>query len=37
VGDFPAVIPEVTGSAYLTGFNQFIVDPRDPFPQGFLL
>jgi proline racemase len=37
VGDLPAVIPEITGSAYITGINQFIVDPRDPFPQGFLL
>jgi proline racemase len=37
VGDLPAVIPEITGSAYITGINQFIVDSRDPFPQGFLL
>ncbi len=37
VGEFPAVIPEITGSAYMTGFNQFMIDPRDPFPQGFLL
>jgi proline racemase len=32
-----AVIPYVTGSAYLTGFNQFVVDDRDPFPSGFVL
>jgi proline racemase len=31
------VIPEITGSACLTGLHQFIVDPQDPFPQGFLL
>lgn len=37
VGNLPAVIPEITGSAYITGINQFIVDSRDPFPQGFLL
>ena len=37
VGDLPAVIPEITGSAYITGINTFIVDSRDPFPQGFLL
>lgn len=32
-----AVIPRVTGCAYLTGFHQFILDPRDPFPGGFAL
>jgi proline racemase len=37
VGDFLAVVPEITGSAYITGVHQFIVDPRDPFPQGFML
>lgn len=37
VGALPAVIPEVTGSAYLTGRHEFFVDPNDPFAQGFLL
>jgi proline racemase len=37
VGDFPAVMPEITGSASITAVNQFFVDPRDPFPQGFML
>jgi len=37
VGDYLAVIPEVTGSAYITGFNQFVVDPEDPLPNGFFL
>jgi proline racemase len=37
VGEFPAVVPEITGSAHLTGYHVFVVDPRDPFPQGFLL
>jgi len=34
---FPAVIPRVTGSAYITGFHQFVLDPEDPFPEGFQL
>jgi proline racemase len=34
---FPAVIPKVTGSAYITGFHQFVLDNEDPFPEGFLL
>jgi len=37
VGDFKAVVPEVTGSAYITGIQQFIVDPSDPLKYGFCL
>ena len=38
VGDYPAVIPEVTGSAYITGFNHIFLDPDDPLgAEGFLL
>ena len=37
VGDLAAVVPEVRGSAHVTGVNQFVLDPRDPFPEGFLL
>lgn len=35
VGGIPAVIPEVTGSAWVTGFNTFVLDDTDPFPEGF--
>jgi proline racemase len=37
VGEYEAVIPTITGSAYITGIQQFMLDPRDPFPAGFLL
>ncbi len=37
VGDKPAVIPTVTGRAWVTGTAQFHLDPTDPFPEGFLL
>jgi proline racemase len=37
VGDLPAVVPEVRGSAQITGVHEFVLDPRDPFPHGFLL
>jgi len=37
VGNYPAVIPEVTGRAYVTGFHFFVVDPEDPLRNGFLL
>jgi proline racemase len=34
---FPAVIPKITGSAYITGYHQFVLDAEDPFPEGFQL
>ncbi|GAA5028708.1 proline racemase family protein [Actinopolymorpha pittospori] len=37
VGDRPAVLPTVTGRAWITGTAQYFLDPEDPFPQGFLL
>ncbi|WP_405020314.1 proline racemase family protein [Kitasatospora sp. NBC_00070] len=33
----PAIVPAVTGRAWLTGTAQFFLDPEDPFPAGFLL
>ena len=33
----PAVITEVEGSAYRTGAHEFVLDPRDPLGEGFLL
>jgi proline racemase len=37
VKDIKAIIPQITGSAYITGFNQLIIDDRDPYKHGFLL
>lgn len=37
VGDRPGIIPEVTGSAYVTGLNTLLVTEGDPFPCGFAL
>ena len=37
VGDLPAVVPTVTGRAWITGTAQYLLDPSDPFPAGFLL
>ncbi|MCI0547577.1 MAG: proline racemase family protein [Candidatus Rokubacteria bacterium] len=33
----PAILPEVTGTAYLTGLSQVLFDPDDPLPAGYLL
>ena len=35
VGGVPAVIPTVTGRAWITGLAQYVLDPSDPFPEGF--
>jgi len=37
VGEYPAVVTEVSGSAHLTGFHQFVLRPDDPLGAGFLL
>jgi proline racemase len=37
VGPYPAVVTEVSGSAYLTGYHHFVLDPSDPLGDGFLL
>jgi proline racemase len=37
VGPHSAVIPEVTGSAHITGRHEFLLDPEDPLLHGFLL
>ena len=37
VGDRPAILPTVTGRAWITGTAQYLLDPSDPFPAGFVL
>jgi proline racemase len=37
LGDTVAVVAEIRGSAHITGVHEFIVDPRDPFQDGYLL
>lgn len=36
-GPYNAVIPEVEGTAYIIGKNEFFIDPQDPFKYGFML
>jgi proline racemase len=35
VGPFRAIVPSITGQAWITGFASYVVDPTDPFPDGF--
>lgn len=37
VGGYPGIIPQITGSAYITGMNTWILDDEDPQEYGFLL
>jgi proline racemase len=32
-----AIIPAIRGSAWITGVSEVLVDPTDPFPEGYLL
>jgi proline racemase len=37
VGDLAAIVPAIRGSAWITGITQVLIDPTDPFPEGYLL
>ncbi len=37
VGGRSAIVPAIRGSAWITGITQVVVDPSDPFPEGYLL
>jgi trans-L-3-hydroxyproline dehydratase len=36
-GGYPAILPEIEGTAHITGRQEFLVDPKDPFRDGFIL
>ena len=35
-GPYDAIIPKVSGTASITGRNEFYFDPEDPFQKGFI-
>jgi proline racemase len=35
IGDRAAIVPSITGTAWITGFASYVVDPSDPFPEGY--
>jgi proline racemase len=37
VGGRPAIVPAIRGSAWITGSMQLLVDPTDPYPEGYVL
>ena len=37
VGDKKAIIPSIRGRAWITGTHQLMLDPEDPWPEGYRL
>jgi 4-hydroxyproline epimerase len=37
LGEIPAIIPEIKGSAWIYGHNTLFIDEADPFPEGDLI
>ena len=37
IGGLAAVVPTISGTAWITGFADYVVDPTDPFPEGFTI
>jgi proline racemase len=37
VGPYRAVVPSISGRAWITGFAEYCLDPEDPFPEGFTM
>lgn len=37
VGDLPAILPEISGRGWITGVHQHMLDPDDPWPEGYRL
>ena len=31
----PAIVPEISGRAWITGTHQHMLDPNDPWPHGY--
>lgn len=37
IGPYKAVVPEISGRAWITGIASYVVEEDDPFPEGFTL
>ena len=37
VGNRPAIVPEISGRGWITGIHQHMLDPSDPWPEGYRL
>lgn len=37
VGNVPAIVPQIGGRAWITGYARYVLQDDDPFPQGFTM
>ncbi|MGM0168881.1 proline racemase [Enterococcus sp. AZ135] len=37
IGDYKAVVPTLGGEAWIYGFSNYVLDPSDPFPEGYVI
>ena len=37
VGDVPAIVPQIGGRAWITGYARYVLQDDDPFPEGFVM
>ena len=37
IGATPAIVPEIGGRGWITGVHQHMLDPDDPWPEGYRL
>jgi proline racemase len=35
IAGIPAIVPKISGNAYIMGFSQLVLEPEDPMPEGF--
>jgi len=35
VGDYPAIVPSLSGQGWIYGLASYCLDPSDPFPMGY--
>ena len=37
IGPYAAIIPEISGQGWITGVGEYVLDPTDPFPEGYTI
>lgn len=37
IGDYKAAVPTISGRSWIYGYNTWVLDPSDPFPNGFMV
>ena len=36
LSDIPTIVPKISCRPFITGFNKFVIDPDNPFAEGFV-